>query len=65
MITTIMSQQIKPMNSKELAAYFGVSYRTWMVWLSKIRDKIGPQVARTWNIKQIKIMIEHFGTPGE
>ncbi len=59
-----MSQGIKPMNTKELAALYEVSDYVFTTWLELIKEKLGPKVGRTWTIKQIEIMYEHFGTPG-
>lgn len=60
-----MSQPIKPMNTKEIAALYKVSNHIFCRWLKLITDKVGKQVGRTWNIKQIEIMYEHFGTPDD
>lgn len=55
---------IKPYNTKQLAALYGIGKVTMRVWLNKIREKIlDPQLGRSWNIRQVKIIFEHFGHP--
>ena len=55
--------KIKAYNSKELSNLYGVSYKVFLIWVKKIKDKLGDQVGRVWNIKQVKIMFNHFGNP--
>lgn len=58
-----MLVQVKPYRSKELAALYNISEKTFTAWLNKIRDKLGPQVGRAWNVNQVKFMFNHFGHP--
>lgn len=54
---------IQPYNSKELARLYNTPYKTFLLWLNPIRDILGPQIGRLWNIKQVNIMVEHLGLP--
>jgi hypothetical protein len=53
----------KPYNTTELAELYGVSYKTFTAWLKPIRDKLGPKLGKVWTIAQVKIIVEHLGTP--
>ncbi len=60
-----MTNNIKPQpyNTKQLAAVYGVSYRTMRTWLSKMSKQLGKQAGKCWNIKQVKQMFDNLGTP--
>lgn len=64
MITLQMSRPTKPMNTKELAAAYGVGYETFISWLKPIRQKVGEQLGKMWTVKQIQIIFDHLGNPG-
>lgn len=55
--------KIQPYNSKQLAAYYGVSYAVFLAWIEDIREQLGEQKGRTWTIKQVKIIINHCDKP--
>ena len=55
--------KIQPYQSKELAGLYNISLPTFYKWLVPIRQHLGLQIARMWNINQVKKMFEHFGTP--
>lgn len=63
MLAITMSNMVKPMNSKELANLYMVTKEVFIAWLKPIREKLGPQVGRMWTIKQVQMMIDHFGPP--
>lgn len=55
--------KIQPYTSKQLASYYGVSYRVFLSWVKEIKKKLGLQIGKTWNPKQIEVFIKEFGTP--
>jgi len=56
--------EVKPYSTKELAALYGIGKDAMKTWLDKVREKIlDEQLGRHWNIRQVKIIFEHFGHP--
>jgi len=51
------------MNKKQLAAQYKVTLKTLNIWLKPFEKKIGPQLARTYTPKQMKIIFECLGEP--
>lgn len=57
-----MDVKLKPYNTKQLAALYGVSVPTIRNWIKKI-PCLENRIGRIWNIKQIEIIFNHLGTP--
>ncbi len=57
-------EKIKPINSKELAALYNVSVKTFRRWLVRRRNEIGkPELGYCYSIKQVQIIFDYLGTP--
>jgi hypothetical protein len=55
---------IKAYNTKELAAMYGVSTKTFSSWLERFQELIGERHGYYFNALQVKIIFEKLGLPG-
>lgn len=65
-----MSTERKTVNIKaysigELAAFYEISVRTMNRWLKPHYEKIGKREGRYYSIKQVSIIFEQLGMPGD
>jgi hypothetical protein len=58
-----MTKPLKPYSIKELSQCYDVSYKVMRSWLSPIKKKVGKQVGKCFNVKQIRIIFDHLGHP--
>jgi transposase len=59
---------IKAYSNKELAKMYGVSYRTWLTWVAKYREKnksFGKPIRDLYQPKQVLELISHLGLPSK
>jgi hypothetical protein len=54
---------LRPYNSKELAAFYGVNSRTFYRWLSPYLQHIGPRSGRFFTQLQVEIIFQALGRP--
>lgn len=59
----MMAFVVQPYNSKQLAAAYDISKKVFKSWMKKIEDEVGQQEGKMWNVKQVEIILEKFGTP--
>jgi hypothetical protein len=57
--------KIKPLSKMQLANAYNVSLETLNSWLKPFKDKIGDYRGRMFTPKQVKIIFEELGEPGE
>ena len=55
--------EIRPYSSKELAAMYGVSSRTFRRWMLLIDKHTGKRIGNYYIIPQVKIIFEKLGVP--
>lgn len=55
--------QIRPYSSKELAAMYGVSSRTFRRWIILIEKHIGKRIGNYYMIPQVEVIFEKLGIP--
>lgn len=60
---SIVQNDIKPLNYKQLAAIYEVTHRTLKSWLSPFTEEIGEMRGRTFTLKQVRIIYEKLGEP--
>ena len=65
-----MNQKIKrvPLKSytkKELRKLYGISFRTWNEWTGKYKDELNLGNGYILTVKQVEVIFEKFGIPGE
>jgi hypothetical protein len=56
---------LKPYSKKELSILMEVSPYILTKWLKAIEPIIGKPTGRTYNIKQVEIIIDTYGLPGK
>jgi hypothetical protein len=54
---------ITPLNTTELHQIYNVSYKTFIIWLKPIKEKVGKRKGYYYSIEQLKIIFEHLGFP--
>lgn len=62
-MTAEKESKVMPLSSKELAAIYNISITSFYSWIKPIRNELGDQLGKKWNIRQIKIMFKHFDRP--
>lgn len=65
-----MAVDIRPYSPKELRQLYGrgkhpLSEATWLKWIRPIKEKLGERQGDSYNPKQVRIIFEHLGEPGE
>jgi hypothetical protein len=56
---------LKPYCLKDLQELYGVTYATLKLWLKGFETELGERVGRYYSIKQVKMIFEKLGTPGQ
>lgn len=57
--------QVRPYNTKELSALYGVSYKTFKKWLRPHKEQIGDKIGYYYNIDQVKTIFRILSLPFE
>lgn len=52
-------------NKKTLAMKYGVHVRTFCKMIRPIKEKLGPVMGRQFSPRQVKMIYDHLGEPGE
>ena len=55
---------MRPATTKELAAMYGVSPKTFRTWLRPHLESVGERKSRYYTSRQIRIIFERLGEPG-
>ena len=55
--------RIQAYTTKELAAIFKTTPKTFRKWIFVIKDQIGPRIGNYFSPKQVKLIVEHLGKP--
>lgn len=56
--------EIKAYTTKELAAIYDISDKTFYKWILPFKEEIGIKRGRFYNINQVRIIIDKLGIPG-
>jgi hypothetical protein len=56
---------LKPYNKKELIAIMEVSEYVFTKWLQALQPQLGQPIAKMYNVKQVQLIIEAYGIPGQ
>jgi hypothetical protein len=56
---------LKPYSKKELRSIIGVSKYILNKWLDAIEPQLGKPVAGLYSVKQVQLIIETYGVPGQ
>ena len=58
---------IKPYTVKQLAGFYSVSEKTFRVWINEkeFSSELGIKTGHYFNIRQIKLIFDHFGHPAQ
>jgi hypothetical protein len=56
---------LRPYSKKELRTLMGISKHVLNTWLKVIEHELGLPIAGLYSVKQIQIIIEHYGVPGQ
>lgn len=54
---------IKPYTTKELAALYEVTPRTFRTWIFPHKEAIGEKISIYYTIKQVEIIFDRLGVP--
>jgi hypothetical protein len=65
MSNTRKTVEVKVYSIGEMAAMYKISVRTMNRWLKPHTDKIGKRVGRFFSVKQVAIIFEQLGMPGD
>jgi hypothetical protein len=57
--------ELKPYNKKQLCLLYGISLHILNRWLKRINAELGKPIARLYCVNQVKIIVKHFGIPGQ
>ncbi len=55
---------VKPYTTKEMAAIYQVSPKTFNRWVNRIRTDVGEKNGRFFTINQVKTILDKIGLPG-
>lgn len=54
----------QPMTITRLAGLYGVSRPTMRKWIKPLLSQLGGMVGKLYNLRQVKVIMRHLGTPG-
>jgi hypothetical protein len=57
--------ELRPYNKKELMELLQVTEHVMNSWLKALQPELGKQVARMFSPRQVKMIIEAYGIPGQ
>ena len=57
--------ELRPYSKKELITLMGVSYYILTKWLKRIELQLGKPIAGLYSPKQVQLIIETYGIPGQ
>lgn len=56
---------LRPYSKKELRSLMGISKYIMNRWLKEIEPVLGLPIAGLYNIKQVQLIIDTYGVPGQ
>jgi hypothetical protein len=56
---------LRPYSKKELRTLMGISKHVLNTWLKAIEAELGMPIAGLYSIKQVQIIVHHYGVPGQ
>ncbi|MFN8114878.1 MAG: hypothetical protein U0W65_02120 [Bacteroidia bacterium] len=56
---------LKPYSKKELRTIMGVSKYIMQKWLKAIEPQLGQPVAGLYSVKQVQLIVDTYGIPGQ
>ncbi len=62
-MSTTNETTVKTATTKELAAMYGVSTKTFRTWLMPHLNAVGERKSRYYTARQIRIIFERLGEP--
>jgi transposase-like protein len=57
------STLVKPYSIDDLCELYGITRRVFFSWRKLFIKKLGKLQGRVYNIRQVKIIFEHLGSP--
>lgn len=57
--------ELRPYSKKELMELFEVKDRVLTKWLNALQPELGKQLGRLYSVRQVKLIIERYGVPGQ
>ena len=54
---------LKPYSGKELRILYGITYKTFVKWLSPFKEQLGEAIGGIYNVNQVRLIIEKLGIP--
>ena len=63
-MSTTNETTVRAFTTKELAAMYGVSTKTFRTWLQPHKQAIGEKVSKYFTALQVKLIFEKLGEPG-
>ena len=57
--------EIKPYSKQELADLYNIGVRSMSTWLYPFKKEIGIRYGRYYTPKQVKVIFEKLGLPGD
>ncbi len=57
--------QLRPYSKGELVNSYDISLYVLNKWIDALQPQMGNVIARTLNVKQVKLFVETYGVPGQ
>ena len=54
---------LRPLNHKQLAQMYGVSWITFQNWIKKVENEVGKKTGHFYHVHQVKKIFQLFGLP--
>lgn len=54
---------LRPLNHKQLAQMYGVSWLTFQNWIKKVEKEVGKKTGHFYHVPQVRKIFELFGIP--
>ncbi len=56
---------LRPLNHKQLAQMYGVSWSTFQNWIKKVESDVGKKTGHFYHVPQVRKIFQLFGIPKE
>jgi len=54
---------LRPLNHKQLAEMYGVSWITFQNWIKKVEQEVGKKTGHFYHVPQVRTIFKLFGIP--
>lgn len=54
---------LRPLNHKQLAQMYGVSWLTFQNWIKKVEKEVGKKTGHFYHVPQVRKIFQLFGIP--